>query len=222
MTEPARPVNIWDLPTRLFHWLLVALVALQYATGEYHLLDMRWHLWLGYATLTLVLFRVLWGFFGSQTSRFADFVRAPSAVLRHVRATLNGTTQQSGIGYNALGGWSVVAMLTCLLVQSISGLFASDDVATRGPFADALSEGALHLATRIHNWNQSLLLLLIGGHVVAVLLHLLRHDNLIVPMITGRKLVANAPELRFVATWRALLLLVLCAAVIAVVVWSAG
>jgi len=222
MTEPARPVTIWDLPTRLFHWLLLALVVLQYATGEYHLLDMRWHLWLGYVTLALVMFRVLWGFFGSQTSRFADFVRGPSAVLRHLRATLNGTTQQSSVGHNALGGWSVLAMLTCLFVQCISGLFASDDVATRGPFADALSESALHLATRIHNWNQSVLLLLIGGHIVAVLLHLLRRDNLIVPMITGRKLLANAPELRLVAACRALLLFALCAAAVTVVVWNAA
>jgi len=88
MTSPddrrhARQVPVWDLPTRLFHWLLVVLIALLYASGEYNLLDMRWHFWCGYATLALILFRVLWGVFGSQTSRFSAFVRSPVAVARY-------------------------------------------------------------------------------------------------------------------------------------------
>jgi cytochrome b len=120
MNTPARStaaVRVWDLPTRLFHWSLVALVVLQYATGQFHLLDMRWHYWFGYATLALLAFRVLWGFAGSQTSRFAEFLRGPGAVWRHVHAYLY-TTPQSSIGHNPLGGWSVLAMLACLLLQA--------------------------------------------------------------------------------------------------------
>src|SRR5262249_12671645 len=111
---------VWDLPTRMFHWLLVVLVALQFATAEFHLLDMRWHFWFGYATLALVLFRVLWGVFGSQTSRFADFVRGPTAVWGYLRSL---APAPKPIGHNPLGGWSVLAMLTCLLLQSVTGLF---------------------------------------------------------------------------------------------------
>ena len=76
-TQGKSDMRVWDLPTRLFHWLLVVLIALLYATGEFGMLDMRWHFWLGYATLALIVFRVLWGLFGSQTSRFGDFVRGP-------------------------------------------------------------------------------------------------------------------------------------------------
>ncbi len=74
----SNPIVVWDLPTRLFHWTLVVLIALQYASGEFDLLSMEWHYRLGYATLALIVFRVLWGFFGSQTSRFAEFVRGPA------------------------------------------------------------------------------------------------------------------------------------------------
>jgi cytochrome b len=225
MNTPAAkpvPVRVWDLPTRLFHWALTTLIVMQYATGAYHLLDMRWHYWFGYATLALLAFRLLWGFVGSQTSRFADFLRGPDAVLRHVRAYLHQNTQ-SGIGHNPLGGWSVLAMLGCVLVQAISGLFASDEISEQGAFAEHVSAHTMRLMTWLHDWNQNLLLLLIALHVVAVLLHLLlKHDNLIVPMFSGRKSLPDAPGLHFVSNGRALLLLVVCAAAVAALVWYGG
>jgi cytochrome b len=221
---PAKGMSrrVWDLPTRLFHWALTALIIMQYATGEYHVLDMRWHYWLGYATLALIAFRVLWGLVGSQTSRFAEFLRGPDVVLRHIHAYVY-QNPQSSIGHNPLGGWSVLALLACVLVQAVSGLFASDDVSEQGPFADHVSAKTMHIMTRLHDWNQNLLLILIALHVVAVLLHLvLKHDNLIVPMLSGRKNLAASPPLRFVSAWRALLLLVVCAAGVAALVWFAG
>jgi len=87
--EDKAGMRVWDLPTRLFHWVLMALVLLLYATGEFGMLDMRWHFWFGYTTLALIVFRVLWGLFGSQTSRFADFVRGPIAVGRYVKAQIS-------------------------------------------------------------------------------------------------------------------------------------
>ena len=213
--------RVWDLPTRLFHWALTALIVMQYATGEYHMLDMRWHYWLGYATLALIAFRVLWGFAGSQTSRFADFLRGPDVVLRHIHAYVY-QNPQSSIGHNALGGWSVLALLACMLVQAVSGLFASDEISAQGPFAEHVSTKTMHLMTKVHGWNQNLLLIFIALHVVAVLLHLLlKHDNLIVPMLSGRKNLAGSPRLRFVSSWWALGLLVVCAAAVAALAWSA-
>ena len=79
-TSSTPGVRIWDLPTRLFHWLLVILIVLLYATGEYGLLDMNWHFWFGYASLALLIFRLLWGFVGSSTARFANFLRGPRAI----------------------------------------------------------------------------------------------------------------------------------------------
>jgi cytochrome b len=214
-------VRIWDLPTRLFHWTLVLLIVLLYASGEYDLLDMRWHFWAGYAALALVLFRVLWGFAGSQTSRFSDFVRGPSAVFAYVRGLRSGA--HAGIGHNPLGGWSVLALLLSVLVQTVSGLFASDDLDNDGPFAASVSTYAVKWMTRVHNWNQNVLLALIGLHVGAVLVYLLvRHDNLIAPMLSGRRRVAHAPALRFASVWLALALFVLCAAAVAALIWLAG
>jgi cytochrome b len=218
----AATVRVWDFPTRAFHWTLVVLIALQYATGEYGMLDMRWHAWFGYATLALIVFRVLWGFFGSQTSRFSDFVRGPRAALRYVKSQLS-TNPQRGIGHNALGGWSVLALLLCVAIQAVSGLFASDDIDSDGPLVAHVSHATVKWMTRVHHWNQNVLLALIGLHVVAVLLYLLlKHENLILPMLSGRKQAAGARPLFFVDSRRALALLIIVAAAVAILLWWAG
>lgn len=213
MSSPV-PLRVWDLPTRLFHWALVLLVALQYATAEFHVLDMAWHFWFGYATLALMLFRILWGAFGSQTSRFAGFVRGPRAVIAYVRSQFS-TNPQSSAGHNPLGGWSVLALLACILAQIVTGLFASDEIDTDGPLVAFVSTRTVKLMTRLHDWNQDLLLALIALHVLAVLAYLLfKRENLIVPMISGRKAVRSAENLRFASDWLALALL--AASVVAV------
>ena len=214
-------VRVWDLPTRLFHWTLVALIVLLYASGEYDLLDMRWHFWAGYATLALLVFRVLWGFAGSQTSRFAEFLRGPGAVIAYVRALGSGAA--GGVGHNPLGGWSVIALLSCLLVQAVSGLFASDDIDNEGPLVARVSGYTVKWMTRVHHWNQSLLLALIGLHVGAILVYLLvKHDNLIRPMIGGRRRLANPVALRFAHPLLAWVVLIASAAAVAALLWVAG
>ncbi len=218
----ADTVRVWDLPTRLFHWILVALIVLLYATGEYGVLDMRWHFWAGYATLALIAFRLLWGVFGSQTSRFSDFVRGPQVVVDYVRSLFSPGRKLS-IGHNPLGGWSVLALLLCITVQSVTGLFSSDEIEADGPFVALASAKTVKLMTRLHHWNQSLLLVLIGVHVAAVLLYLLlKHENLIGPMISGRKRLPDARPLRFASVWLAVVLLIVSVAVVAALVWIAG
>ena len=216
----ARKSLIWDLPTRLFHWVLVVLIALQYATAEFHFLDMDWHFRFGYATLALILFRVLWGVFGSQTSCFRHFVRGPAAVITHVRALLS-TNPHVSVGHNPLGGWSVLVLLLCVAVQVLSGLFASDGIDTDGPFADRVSNAAAQAFTRVHDWNQNVLLVLIALHVVAIVLYrVLRNEDLVAAMITGRRAV-ETPSLRFAGIGRALVLFVICAVVVAaLILWG--
>jgi cytochrome b len=210
-----RSVRVWDLPTRLFHWVLVVLVALQFATADFHWLSMQWHARFGYATLVLLLFRIAWGLAGSQTSRFAEFVRGPVAVARYVKALFAGRAPLA-IGHNALGGWSVLAMLALLLAQTVSGLFASDGIDTDGPFVDAASDAVVKWMTRLHHLGDTALLLMIALHVVAVLLHWLLHrDNLFAPMFSGRKAVDDAPPLRFAGGWRAVILLATAVAAVA-------
>ena len=196
--------RVWDLPTRLFHWTLVLLVALQFGTAEYGWLSMEWHYRFGYATLALLLFRIVWGFAGSQTSRFANFLSGPRARARYARAELS-MHASAQVGHNPLGGWSVIAMLLALLVQTLSGLITSNGVDDDGPFVDRVPGAWVRFATHLHHLGENVLLALIGLHIAAVLLHwVLRHDNLVLPMITGSKRVDVSP-LRFVSGWRALL-----------------
>ncbi len=219
MTTPSTSATtrVWDLPTRLFHWVLVALIVLQFASGEFELFPMRWHYRLGYTTLVLVVFRILWGFFGSQTSRFSNFVRGPVSVWRYLRALLSGKPAQS-IGHNPLGGWSTVLMLACLLVQVVSGLFSSDDIMIDGPLVGLVTHDTVETMTWLHHLNENILLVLISIHVIAAFGYLLiRHDNLITPMITGYKRATPARPARFVSSWRALILLGVAAGAVAAV-----
>ena len=215
MQNQTPSVRVWDLPTRLFHGSLVALIALQFATAEFGFLSMEWHARFGWATIALIVFRIVWGFTGSQTSRFADFVRSPAAVAHYVAAM--GKRPQERLGHNPLGGWSVIAMLACVFVQAVSGLFTSDNIDEDGPFVGSVSAATVRFATKLHHLGESVLLLLISLHIAAVLLHwVLKHDNLIGPMITGRKRAdadANA-SLHFADGWRALFWFALVAGVV--------
>lgn len=170
---------IWDLPTRLFHWLLTVLIALSWWSAEEELYDV--HLWSGLAVLTLLIFRILWGFFGSSTSRFANFVRGPRAVFDYLHGTWRG------IGHNPLGALSVIALLLLVGVQASLGLVASDeDGLMEGPLTALVSLDASEWATELHEELFDVLLVFIGLHVAAILFYLFSGKNLIGPMFSGR------------------------------------
>ena len=139
--ETRATTDVWDLPVRIFHWVLVLLVLSQVATATIGGNAMEFHALGGYAILALVLFRILWGFAGGTHARFRDFVRGPAAVARYAHRLIKGTAP-SHRGHNPLGGWSVVLMLVSLLVQALTGLFANDDVMMEGPLAKHVSGDA--------------------------------------------------------------------------------
>jgi cytochrome b len=202
-----RGTPVWDLPVRIFHWALVLLVISQVVTASLGGNAMQFHALGGYAILALVVFRILWGFFGGTHARFDDFVRMPATVFRYAQSVLGGP-HAAFAGHNPLGGWSVMAMLGLLLVQAATGLFANDDVMMEGPLAKHVSNRASAIATGIHDVNAALLLALIAVHVAAVLFYLLaKKENLIVPMFTGRKPFAPATgPARYGSVWLAALL----------------
>jgi cytochrome b len=214
---------VWDLPTRLFHWALVVLIALQYASGEFEWLSMRWHFWLGYATLALLLWRVLWGFAGSESALFSDFVRGPRALVRYARTALT-PEREVFAGHNPIGGWSVLALLASSLLQAVSGLFNQDDIDWIGPLAHRVLGGVADLMHEIHEVNRWVLLALIGIHVGAVIFHeTVMRDRLVRAMFDGEKQLLADPGVRFRGSLLALLLLVLSAgAVWALVAWGEG
>src|SRR6266542_1781002 len=123
---------VWDLPVRLVHWLRASLIAFSWWSVSYH--HTGWHIWSGVAILTLLIFRLLWGFVGSSTARFGHFVRGPSHVLRYSRG------EWSGIGHTPLGALSVVAMFAAVAVQVGLGLISQDpDGLYLGPLSQLVS-----------------------------------------------------------------------------------
>lgn len=183
----ARWVRVWDLPTRLFHWILAGLVVFSWWSGEQGEDWLKWHFLSGFTILALVLYRIAWGLVGSQTARFGDFLKGPRAALHHVGALLS-RRQPQDVGHNPLGGWMIALLLVLLLVQTVTGLFSEDDIATSGPLAGLVADQTVHSMTRLHRLNVKLIEILVIAHVVAVFAYLLvKRQNLIWPMISGRK-----------------------------------
>lgn len=183
---PTHTILVWDLPTRLFHWLLASAVTGAVITAKIGGNAMIWHGRLGLLIIGLLGFRLVWGLLGSHTARFARFVRGPAAI----RAYLRG--QWQGIGHSPLGALSVLAMLLVLGAQAASGLVANDDIAFNGPLYTAVSKAVSDALTGWHRRGEWAVFGLVGLHLAAVLFYtLIRKEPLVRPMITGRKTVAR-------------------------------
>jgi cytochrome b len=200
-------VRIWDLPTRLFHWAIVLLVPALWWTHQIDRLDL--HILLGETMMGLVLFRLIWGVIGSSTARFAAFVRGPGATIRYMKGKA-----VAAFGHNPVGGWSVVAMLLLLSVQVGLGLFVSDeDGLNCGPLSHLISYDSARILAHRHETLFYILLGLIGLHVAAILYYLVvRRDNLVTPMVTGRRAPDGGDEAMVAAPkWRFLIAVLLAA-----------
>ncbi|MFT8245808.1 cytochrome b/b6 domain-containing protein [Roseomonas sp. BN140053] len=178
-------VKVWDGWVRLVHWGIVGLLGFSWWTAETGRMD--WHLLSGFAVLALVLFRLAWGFLGSDTARFSRFLRSPVEALRHL-SHLSRREADTELGHNAAGGWMVLVLLAVLLVQTVTGLMADDQVLTHGPLARHVSGDTSDLASSIHVSNFWIVLALAGLHVLAVLAYaVLKGQDLVRPMVTGVK-----------------------------------
>lgn len=207
----ARKVRVWDLPVRLFHWVLVALLVAMFVTGKTDRLEL--HMKLGQAVLVLVIWRVLWGLFGSETARFHRFLKGPGAVFAYGRSLL--TPHPLPVtGHNPLGGLMVIALLLAVLAQAGSGLFTTDDIYTEGPLYHLVPGKTASLLTTVHHYAINVLIALAAIHVAASLFYLVvKKENLIGPMVTGAKpLPAELPAPALASPIRALILLVAVAA----------
>lgn len=206
---------VWDLPTRLFHWLLVIAVVGSYLSGEYFPdPDLHLHKLFGYAVLWLLLFRLLWGLAGSSSARFASFVKAPGAVLAYLKGK-----GEAHAGHNPLGALSVIALLSALLIQSVSGLFNSDEILAEGPLIGLLNDSGRDLAGLAHSWGEKAIKMLVLLHLAAMIFYaLVKKRRLVPPMVTGQdKQLPADLSIQPVSSWRALLLALLSAAVIWIV-----
>jgi cytochrome b len=216
-------VKVWDWPVRLVHWLLVVLIATSWVTSEIGGNAMTYHMWSGYTILSLVVFRIAWGFVGSGHARFGSFVKGPGAVARYASGLMRAQHARF-LGHNPLGGWSVVLMLAAIALQATTGLFANDEIFTEGPLASRVSGDTSSLLTTIHRYNFYVVLGLIALHLAAILFYLVvKRENLIGPMFTGRKHVepgSHTPA-PMSSGWLAVVLLAAAAGAVALVVNSA-
>ncbi len=189
-------VKVWDIWVRLFHWLLVLLVVAQFITGYVGENWLEWHQRIGYAVLGLIVFRLVWGVVGSYHARFANFVRGPGAVVGYVKGLVSGASERH-LGHNPMGALSVVVMLTSLLLQSVTGLFANDDVMLEGPYAALVSKQVSDLLTSVHKINSNILIALVVLHLLAVGYYAFaKKENLAKAMVTGTKPVeGDAPPI---------------------------
>ncbi len=186
-------IKVWDLPTRIFHWSLLVLVALAVVTGQIGGNAIDWHAKIGLAILGLLAFRVAWGFAGSTYARFASFLPTPASLSAYLRG------QWRGVGHNPLGALSVLGLLALLAVQVGTGLFANDDIAFSGPLSGLIGKNLSDRLSGLHERSANLLLALIALHVGAIAFYArIKRDNLVRPMISGWKEIG--PEQRDSAT----------------------
>jgi len=205
-------VRVWDVPTRLFHWLLVAAFAGMWYSGKQGGDLLEYHIWCGIGIAGLLLFRLLWGVVGSETARFASFVRGPRQIVRYLKGELPEHEQP---GHNPLGALMVLALLAVLLFQVGTGLFAADvdSYLYDGPLAARIDSGLAETLTSWHKLSFNLLLGLVGLHVLAIVVYrLVKRQNLVRAMLTGRKpLGTKAPTLHFASPVLAVLMAMLSA-----------
>jgi cytochrome b len=210
-------VKVWDAPTRLFHWAIAVLVG--FSWFSMHESWMELHFLSGYTILTLLLFRLVWGFVGSDTARFVGFLASPVAAFRHL-AHIARREPDREIGHNAAGGWMVLVMLLLLVVQVVTGLFANDDIMNEGPLAHLAGKPDSDWLTKIHDINFTLIEIAVALHVLAVLTYaVLKRQDLVRPMLTGRKrLPASLRAPRIASPWLAIAVLAGAAIVVALLV----
>jgi cytochrome b len=178
---------VWDLPVRIFHWTLLALVAVAWWSQENS--DLNLHRIAGSSVVGLLVFRIWWGVFGSSTARFATFLKGPGAALAYGRTLLSRTYRSEAPGHNPLGGWSVLALIVCLVALVGFGLFAVDvDGLESGPLSTYVAFETGRLASKLHGMAFQVLEVLIALHVAAVAFYLVfKRQNLVGPMVTGRR-----------------------------------
>jgi cytochrome b len=195
-TDPGSgKVLVWDVPVRVFHWLLVLCFAGAYLTAE----SERWrvvHVTLGYTMAGLIGFRLIWGLAGTRYARFSSFVRGPKAVAQYLRDLLRGRPDHH-IGHNPAGAWAIVALLGLAFAVALTGWTVYNDIG-----GDRMSE--------VHEAAASVMLAIVGVHVVGVLVSSWLHrENLIGAMVSGSK--PGRPRDGIPKSWRSIAALIIVA-----------
>jgi cytochrome b len=179
---------VWDLPTRLFHWLLVLTLIGLYTTAKLGFEWMQWHMRLGKFMIGMLIFRVIWGFVGPRHARFINFIKGPRSIIQYLKGGL------ISVGHNPMGAGMVVLMLLLLAVQVTTGLFATDDIANTGPYNSAVNHDRAEWLTGIHHKNFNLILAAIVLHLCAIAYYtFVKKERLVPAMFHGGKPAHHVP-----------------------------
>jgi cytochrome b len=187
-------VRVWDLPTRLCHAALALLFFALVLSGQLGGDVMVWHMRCGYAMLSVVMWRILWGFMGGYWSRFSSFVATPLQAWRFARLPFD--EKHHAVGHNPLGAWSVLAILCCLGLQAVAGLFSDDQIAASGPLAALVSQAWVERATGWHvGLGKWMLIALVLLHLGSIYWYLrARRIDLVKPMLSGDKVLESPTQ----------------------------
>lgn len=225
--QPVNPlskssVTVWDLPVRIFHWSIAILFGISWWSGTSDSAGMEIHEWSGYAILTLVIFRVLWGWVGGTTARFSHFLVAPRRAFAYLR-TLFSRQPSHWVGHSPTGGWAVMLLLAALATQAMLGLFSNDDILFDGPLSAWVGKSVSDAVTGFHSEFFDVLLVLVAIHIGVVLYYVFgKKENLIRPMFSGRKELPQdklpAEPVRAGGLFRAAMTLAFSAAVVYLVI----
>lgn len=213
-----RGVLVWDIVVRIIHWGLVVSVVGAWLTRELEGDWFAWHTRFGYAVLVLVATRIIWGFVGTRHARFSDFLRGPRAIIDYLRPSPASARQHAG--HNPLGALMIVALLAMLLTQAMTGLFANDQVFETGPLFGYVTIDTSDRLTSLHKQLFDWIVAAMAVHIAAAFFYLwVRRDNLILPMITGRKRPERVPPGQGIDSSRLWLAAFVAAVVIVSLVW---
>jgi cytochrome b len=205
---------VWDLPVRLFHWLLVLSMIASYVTAKIGFDTMQLHMYIGYWTIGLLIFRILWGFVGPKHARFSSFLRGPTGIWRYAKALGAGTMIETA-GHNPLGGLSVILLLALVGFQAFTGLFTTDDIIWTGPYNGAVSSEWATNLTHWHHVNFNLILAAVTLHLLAIAFYfLVKKQNLVGAMLHGKKYVAENDAITKSEIVRAIIVIVIAAALV--------
>jgi len=186
-------IRVWDLPIRLFHWLLVICITGSFVTINLDDEFIQWHAYFGYSILTLLIFRIIWGFVGSTHARFTSFFPTKKAVFNYLRGS-----SPRVLGHNPIGAISVFVLLLVLSIQVITGLFIDDEVSFQGPLTKYVSSSVSSFLSQIHEGNQVVILALIAIHISAIIFYKkFKREDLIKPMISGDKEIDPSEEAKY-------------------------
>ena len=185
-------VYVWDFPTRIFHWLLVASLVSQYLTVEVLDNAIQWHFYGGYLILGLIIFRLLWGIMGAYYARFSSFIVSPAVALTYAKS-LNASHYKPSIGHNPLGAYSILFVLAALITQTVSGLFVSDDIFDSGPYYSAVSSSTQNIMNWLHHNTFNAIWLFLALHIGAMIFYKLKmKQGLVTSMLSGYKKIDDS------------------------------